>query len=257
MYSTYGTTESLEMCAPRGAFASMCIAKLRLGNITHVPSSARRRPASGARTAPQQPRPPVPPRAGPAPRPKRPKASKEDPLAAAPAPTKPSGRRGRCAAARELGGFHDDDAGPPRRATHGGVALPGESAVFCRERLRHEAHAYAAAGRLPQASTAAGAPAPRAGRSGRGAGRGAVAAALGDDDGSASRHRKVPTRGRRRPSARTGASARSRSLKKGRRPPTTPPRRPRCPCACAASNASTARGSSSQNPRRASGEIII
>ena len=52
----------------------------------------------------------------------------------------------------ELGDDDDDDAaGPPRRATPRGVALPGESAVFCRERPRitKEAYAYVARQRAP------------------------------------------------------------------------------------------------------------
>ena len=118
-------------------------------------SSARRRPASVASyRAAAAPRPPVPPRAGPAPRPKRPKASKEDPLAAALAPDK--AKRPKRASLRErpvteLGDDDDDDAGPPRRATPRGVALPGESAVFCRERPRvtKEAYAYVARQRAP------------------------------------------------------------------------------------------------------------
>ena len=120
-------------------------------------SSARRRPASGASyRAAAAPRPPVPPRAGPAPRPKRPKASKEDPLAAALAPRKEAKRPKRASLRErpvtELGDDDDDDdAGPPRRATPRGVALPGESAVFCRERPRvtKEAYAYVARQRAP------------------------------------------------------------------------------------------------------------
>ena len=119
-------------------------------------SSARRRPASGeSYRAAAAPRPPVPPRAGPAPRPKRPKASKEDPLAAALAPRKEA-KRPKRASLRErpvtdLGGDDDDGQGPPRRATPRGVALPGESAVFCRERPRvtKEAYAYVARQRAP------------------------------------------------------------------------------------------------------------
>ena len=111
-------------------------------------SSARRRPASGASYRGAALRPPV--RAGPAP--KRPKATK-DPLAAALAPHK--AKRPKKASLRERPvtelGDDDDDAGPPRRATHGGVALPGESAVFCRERPRvtKEAYAYVARQRAP------------------------------------------------------------------------------------------------------------
>ena len=113
-------------------------------------SSARRRPASAASYRGAALRPPV--RAGPAP--KRPKASKEDPLAAALAPRKEA-KRPKRASLRERPvtelGDDDDDAGPPRRATHGGVALPGESAVFCRERPRvtKEAYAYVARQRAP------------------------------------------------------------------------------------------------------------
>ena len=111
-------------------------------------SSARRRPANGASYRGAALRPPV--RAGPAP--KRPKATK-DPLAAALAPHK--AKRPKKASLRERPvtelGDDDDDAGPPRRATHGGVALPGESAVFCRERPRvtKEAYAYVARQRAP------------------------------------------------------------------------------------------------------------
>ena len=133
-------------------------------------SSARRRPASGASYRAAALPPPVAPRAGPAlpasgasyraaarpavpPRPKRPQAN-EDPLAAALAPHK--AKRPKKASLRErpvtdLGGDDDDGQGPPRRATHGGVALPGESAVFCRERPRitKEAYAYVARQRAP------------------------------------------------------------------------------------------------------------
>ena len=132
-------------------------------------SSARRRPASGASYRGAALPPPVAPRAGPAlpasgasyraaarpavpPRPKRPQAN-EDPLAAALAPHK--AKRPKKASLRERPvtelGDDDDDAGPPRRATHGGVALPGESAVFCRERPRvtKEAYAYVARQRAP------------------------------------------------------------------------------------------------------------
>ena len=112
-------------------------------------SSARRRPASGASYRGAALRPPV--RAGPAP--KRPKATK-DPLAAALAPHK--AKRPKKASLRErpvtdLGDDDDDDAGPPRRATPRGGALPGESAVFCRERPRvtKEAYAYVARQRAP------------------------------------------------------------------------------------------------------------
>ena len=112
-------------------------------------SSARRRPASGAAYRGAALRPPV--RAGPAP--KRPKATK-DPLAAALAPHK--AKRPKRASLRErpvtdLGGDDDDGQGPPRRATPRGVALPGESAVFCRERPRvtKEAYAYVARQRAP------------------------------------------------------------------------------------------------------------
>ena len=114
-------------------------------------SSARRRPASGAAYRAAALPPPVAPRAGPAP--KRPKASK-DPLAAALAPHK--AKRPKKASLRErpvtdLGGDDDDGQGPPRRATPRGVALPGESAVFCRERPRitKEAYAYVARQRAP------------------------------------------------------------------------------------------------------------
>ena len=112
-------------------------------------SAARRRPANGASYRGAALRPPV--RAGPAP--KRPKATK-DPLAAALAPHK--AKRPKKASLRErpvtdLGDDDDDGQGPPRRATHGGVALPGESAVFCRERPRvtKEAYAYVARQRAP------------------------------------------------------------------------------------------------------------
>ena len=116
-------------------------------------SSARRRPASGASyRAAAAPRPAGPPRAGPAA--KRPKASK-DPLAAALAPRKDA-KRPKKASLRErpvtdLGDDDDDGQGPPRRATPRGVALPGESAVFCRERPRvtKEAYAYVARQRAP------------------------------------------------------------------------------------------------------------
>ena len=117
-------------------------------------SSARRRPASGASYRAAALPPPVPSRAGPAPKKKRPKAVK-DPLAAALAPRKDA-KRPKTASLRErpvtdLGDDDDDGQGPPRRATHGGVALPGESAVFCRERPRvtKEAYAYVARQRAP------------------------------------------------------------------------------------------------------------
>ena len=133
-------------------------------------SSARRRPASGASYRGAALPPPVPRRAGPAlpasgasyraaarpavpPRPKRPQAN-EDPLAAALAPHK--AKRPKKASLRErpvtdLGGDDDAGQGPPRRATPRGVALPGESAVFCRERPRvtKEAYAYVARQRAP------------------------------------------------------------------------------------------------------------
>ena len=135
-----------------------------------IPLSARRRPASGASYRGAALPPPVPRRAGPAlpasgascraaarpavpPRPKRPQAN-EDPLAAALAPRK--AKRPKKASLRErpvtdLGGDDDDGQGPPRRATPRGVALPGESAVFCRERPRitKEAYAYVARQRAP------------------------------------------------------------------------------------------------------------